>query len=157
MTTNEIRFYLHNFHKLESEIQELTNSLKECRLVNISGIKAQVITDMPLCHSNTSKTESQACARIERIGNIMYELKLKKRLLDSINFIYFRLKDPKTTIFELRYFVVPIGRPRYNWLEISKYVGESEDNCKKIDERIILKIQLNYIQNVTCVQKMSVI
>lgn len=157
MTTNEIRFYLHNYDNLKTEIQELSDSLKEYKITDISGIKAQVITDMPVCHSNKSKTESQACTRIEHISNIISELKLKKRLLNSINDVYFRLIDPKITIFELRYFVIPIGRPKYNWLEISKYVGESEDNCKKIDARIILKIQLKYLQNVTCVQKTSVI
>jgi DNA-directed RNA polymerase specialized sigma subunit len=157
MNTNEIRFYLHNYDRLKSEIKNLQEALGQYRKMNVSGIKAQEITGMPICHFNISKTELMAMTRLDYIKDLEDETDSKLRLVRAINSVYFYLREPHRSIIEMRYFIVPTGRRKANWAEIAREVNLTEVNCKKIDKRIVLKIQLNYIQNVTCVRKTHVI
>lgn len=143
MTTNEIRFYLHSYDKLKSEIQALSDSLREYRLMD--GVKAKVITDMPMCHSGVSVVESVVDKRIEYISDLETEIDSKMRILNAINSVYFYLKDPARSIIEMRYFITPmvndVRRPKYNWEHIANEVGRTENHCKKIDCRVVRQIQ----------------
>jgi len=145
MNTNEIRFYLHNYYNLKKELKNLQEALDTYKKMNISGLKATVITDEPKTHNNVSKTEIMALTRIEYIADLENELDEKMRLLIAINNVYYYLKEPARSIIEMRYFITPmqndIRQPKYSWCGISKEVNESEENCKMIDCRIIKKIQ----------------
>lgn len=141
MNANEIRYYMHSYDNLGKEIGHLKTALEVYRGMNISGIKAQVITDEPLTHSNTSKTEQMALERLEYMQSLEEDIDSKIRLFNAINSIYFYLTEPDRSIIEMRYFIIPQGRPKYSWKEIAYEVNESEDNCKMKDSRIIRKIQ----------------
>lgn len=154
MNTNEIRFYLHNYDGLKKEIEALKAQLEEYRKMNISGIKAQVITDMPVHHSNTSKTEEMAVKRVEYIADLEQEIDSKMRLLRAINGVYFYLSDPARSIIEKRYFEIPQGRPKYNWREIAIEICgaksaddiiRKEKECWKIDGKIVRDIQVKLL------------
>lgn len=147
MNANEIRFYLHNFDNLKKEIIHLQEALKV--YTDMDGIKAQIITDMPMQHSTTSKTESVALTRLEYIDDLKNEIDSKLRLVRATESVYFYLNELKTTIFEMRYFITPmkndIRKPKYSWHEISKEVVQTEETCRQIDCRIIRQIQLKYV------------
>jgi DNA-directed RNA polymerase sigma subunit (sigma70/sigma32) len=148
MNTNEIRFYLHSYDNLKKEIQHLQTQLEEYRKMNISGIKAQIITDMPIYHTNnTSKVELLALTRLEYIGDLENEMDSKMRLLRAINSVYFYLKKPKRIIVEMRYFIQEQGKRKPSWKEIADKVGETEEKCRQIDCRIIRAIQIRYLEN----------
>jgi hypothetical protein len=100
---------------------------------------------MPICHSNTSKTELMASTRVDYIQDLENEIDSKMRLLNAINSVYFYLQEPKRSIFEMRYLIVPIGKPKAGWKQISEEVNMAEDYCRKIDCRIVLDIQTRYI------------
>jgi hypothetical protein len=144
MNTNEIRFYLHNYNKLKNEIQALSDSLKEYRLMD--GMKASIITDMPICHSGASAVESLVDKRLEYVSELEAEIDSKMRILNAINAVYFYLKEPARTIIEMRYFLLrnpnDIRRQKYNWQEIAAETNYTEVYCKKIDGKVILNIQL---------------
>jgi hypothetical protein len=143
MTTNEIRFYLHSYDKFKSEIQALSGSLREYRLMD--GVKAKIITNMPICHSGESVVESIIFNRFDYVISLENEIDSKMRLLNAINSVYFYLKEPARTIIEMRYFISPmindVRRPKYNWREIAAEIDKSEDYCKEIDCKVIRKIQ----------------
>ena len=143
MNTNEIRFYLHNYEKLKSEIQVLSDSLKEYRLMD--GVKSQQITDMPICHSGTSVIESIVVNRFDYIKDLEEEIDSKMRVLNAINAVYFYLKEPARSIIEMRYFLYKnpgdVRHEKYNWQEIAEHMGYSENHCMKIDWKVINKIQ----------------
>jgi DNA-directed RNA polymerase specialized sigma subunit len=143
MNTNEIRFYLHNYEKLKNEIQALSDSLKEYRLMD--GIKAKIITNMPICHSGESMVESIVVNRLDYVTGLEDEIDSKMRILNAINGVYFYLKEPARTIIEMRYFLQrkseDVRKIKYNWQEIADEVNYTEIYCKKIDGRVILKIQ----------------
>jgi len=149
MNNNEIRFYLHNYDNLKREIKHLQKALEEYRKMNISGIKAQVITGMPLTHSNTSKTESMALTRIDYIQELEDEIDSKMRLIRAVDAVYFYLKEPKRTIFEMRYFITPmendIRKPKYSWKVIADEVEQTEEQCRQIDCRTIRGILEKYV------------
>jgi hypothetical protein len=149
MNTNEIRFYLHNYDNLKREVKHLQESLDQYRRMDISGIKAQVITDMPLTHSNTSKTENMALTRVDYIADLEEEIDSKMRLIRAVNSVYFYLEEPKLTIFEMRYFITPmendIRKPKYSWKVIADEVGQTEETCRQIDCRIIRTIQQKHV------------
>lgn len=147
MNTNKIRLYLHNYDNLKKEIKHLVAALEEYRKMNISGIKAQIITDMPICHTDTSKTELMAVTRVDYITDLENEIDSKMRLLNAINAVYFYLKEPKRSIVEMRYMIIPQGRHKYSWKEIADEVQLSEDNCRIIDCRIIRQIQLKLLDS----------
>jgi hypothetical protein len=142
LRTNEIRFYLHSYDGLQREIENLSKQLEEYRRMNISGIKAQVITDMPICHSNTSRTEEQALKRVEYMQDLETEIDQKMRILRAINSVYFYLSEPERSILEMRYFRIPIGKPKASWFEISEEVILSEQRCKNIDSKLVKDIQI---------------
>lgn len=152
MNANEIRFYLHNYENLKKEVKHLQESLDLYRRMDISGIKAQVITDMPICHSNTSKTEQMATTRFDYISDLENEIDSKLRLLNAINGVYFYLQEPARSIIEMRYFISPvekdIRKPKYNWVQIAMEVCYSEDYCKEIDCKIVRTIQERYLRNI---------
>jgi DNA-directed RNA polymerase sigma subunit (sigma70/sigma32) len=142
LNTNEIRFYLHNYDNLEKEINHLSAQLAEYRHMNISGIKAQVISDMPIHHSNTSRTESMALSRLECIQDLENEIDSKMRLFRAINSVYYYLKEPVKSIIEMRYMEEPQGRAKYTWAEIAGRLNITEKYCRKIDCKVIRKIQI---------------
>ncbi len=152
MNCNEIRFYLHNYDRLKKEIENLKESLTEYRKMNISGMKAQVITDMPTTHNNVSQTELMALTRIDYIRDLENEIDSKMRLVRAIESVYFYLQEPARTIFEMRYFISPkpadIRKPNYNWLQIAMEVKYSEDYCKEIDGKVVRKIQERFLKNI---------
>lgn len=156
MNTNEIRFYLHNYDNLKEEVKNLQDALDQYRRMDISGIKAQVITDMPICHSSTSKTELMALTRVEYTAGLMDELDHKMRLLLSINSIIFYIPEDQKEIIRWRYLEIPIGRAKYNWVEIGDRVHKSEERCKHIDCDIILKIQLKHLHGTKTTHKRHV-
>jgi DNA-directed RNA polymerase specialized sigma subunit len=145
VNTNEIRFYLHNYENLVKEIHHLQNQLAEYRKMNISGIKAQVISDMPVCHSNNSRTEQMACTRVDYIQDLESEIDSKMRIERAINSVYLYLQEPARSIIELRYFVQEQGKRKANWWEIANIVHLSEVRCKQIDMEIVKKIQFKII------------
>jgi DNA-directed RNA polymerase specialized sigma subunit len=116
--------------------------------MNVSGIKAQVITGMPTSHSSTSQVEEMAMKRVLYIKDLEEEIDSKMRLYNAINSIYFYLKEPARQIIELRYITVPIGRRKYNWQEIAEMVGYSEKVCYNIDGKIIRSIQRKLLDSV---------
>lgn len=143
MNTNEVRFYLHNYEKLKSEIQVLSDSLKEYRLMD--GVKSKQITDMPICHSGTSVIESIVVNRFDYIKDLEEEIDSKMRVLNAINAVYFYLKEPARSIIEMRYFLYKnpgdVRREKYNWQEIADIINYSLDYCMEIDGKVIRKIQ----------------
>jgi len=143
MTTNEIRFYLHSYGKLKSEIQALSDSLREYRLMD--GVKPKVITNMPICHSETSVIESIVINRFDYIADLEKEIDSKMRVLNAINSVYFYLKEPARTIIEMRYFLLrnpkDVRQIKYNWQEIAIEVNYSEDRVKHIDCEVIRRMQ----------------
>lgn len=147
MNTNEIRFYLHSYDKLKDEIQSLSDSLKEYRLMD--GVKPKIITDMPIYHSETSIVESVIINRLDYISELETKIDSKMRVLNAINTVYFYLKEPTRTIIEMRYFLLrnpkDIRRQKYNWQEIAAEVNYTEIYCKKIDGRVISRIQLKLL------------
>lgn len=152
MRPNEIRFYLHSYDNLQKEIAHLNYQLKTCREMGVSSLcnekymrhplAAQVLSDMPIYHDNSSKTENLALKRLEYIVDLENEIDSKMRLLRAINSVYFYLQEPARSIIELRYMRIPQGRPKPSWKEIAGEVNETEENCKVIDTRTIRKIQL---------------
>ena len=142
MTTNEIRFYLHNYDKLKSEIQALSESLKEYRLMD--GVKPKIITDMPICHTGESIVESLIVKRLDYVSGLEAEIDSKMRVLNAINAVYFYLKEPIRTIIEMRYFLLrnpdDVRRQKYNWQEIAEEVHYSEQSCRRIDQKVVTQI-----------------
>jgi len=145
MNTNTIRYYLHDYENLKKEVKNLQEALDTYKKMNISGLKATVITDEPKTHNNVSKTEIMALTRIEYIADLENKLDEKMRLLIAINSVYYYLREPARSIIEMRYFISPmkndIRRPKYNWCEISIEVDLNEDYCRALDCNIIKKIQ----------------
>jgi hypothetical protein len=140
MNTNEIRFYLHNYEKLKKEISALSDSLKEYRLMD--GVKPRVITDMP--RGNAATLEDAILNRLEYISGLETEIDGKMRILNAINGVYFYLKEPARTIIEMRYFLLrnpnDVRRQKYNWQEIAAEVNYSEQSCRRVDQKVVLKI-----------------
>lgn len=143
---------MHNYDRLKQEIRNLKESLEEYRKMNISGLKAQVITDMPICRSGESKTESMAITRVDYIKSLEDEIDSKMRIVRAIESVYFYLHEPHRSIIEMRYFIMPnpqdIRQRKYNWIEIAAEVNYSEDWCKEIDCKIILQI-MNKLHEIT--------
>jgi len=111
----------------------------------MDGVKAKIITDMPICHSGESVVESIIFNRFDYVVSLEDEIDNKMRLMNAINSVYFYLKEPARTIIEMRYFISPmvndVRKPKYTWREISVEVDKSEDYCKEIDCRVVRKIQ----------------
>jgi hypothetical protein len=166
MKTNEIRMYLHSYRFLDKEIQHLSNALDQYRKMGVSDnikekyakhpLGAQVITDDPVHHSNVSKTESLAMSRLEYIEDLEEELDGKMRLRKAIEDVYFYLHDPALSILEMRYFMIPQGRPKYSWREIAMDVygaktrdeiEKAEKACWKLDGKIVKDIQLKLMDS----------
>lgn len=154
MDCNTIRRYMHSYDNLEKEIKHLKESLDEYRKMNISGLGAQVLSDMPKAHKNTSLTEQMAIDRTDYIQLLEEDIDSKMRLYNAINSIYFYLSEPARTIIEMRYFIVPQGRQKAKWKEIAIEVLRLEDTkpteqllestiskCTMIDGRVIRRIQ----------------
>jgi len=141
MTTNEIRSYLHHFDNLQLEVKNLQESLRVYKEMDEDGVKAQVITDMPICHSGPSKVEELACRRVEEAEKIKVKIDKGLRLINAVNSVYFYMQEPKRSIFEMRYFITPIGQPKLSWYQISREVIEPVENCRQIDTRILSQIQ----------------
>lgn len=143
MNTNEIRFYLHNYDNLKKKVKNLKETLDEYR--QMTGLKARVITDTPAPATYESKLEQTVITRMKYMKDLEAEIDSKMRLLNAINSVYFYLKEPDRSIFEMRYFITPmegdVRKPKYNWLAISQEVGKSEAHCKNIDCVIVKKIQ----------------
>jgi len=148
MNTNEIRFHLHSYDKLKDEIQALSDSLKEYRLMD--GMKPKVITDMPICHSGTSTVESLVVNRVDYVADLENKIDGKMRIVNAINSVYFYLKEPARTIIEMRYFISPmindVRKPKYSWASISIEVDLNEEYCKQIDCKVIRKIQTKLLE-----------
>jgi hypothetical protein len=142
MTTNEVRWKLHSYYADKERIENLKNDLKEYRLMD--GVGAQIITDMPTSHSNSSVVERMG-ERIEYIREMENELDRLMRIKRSIDQIYMYLKEPARTIVEMRYFLLhnpnDVRQRKYNWIEIAAEVNYSEAYCKEIDCKVILQIQ----------------
>lgn len=147
MNCNQIRYYLHSYDGLKKEIEHLKEALTIYKCMNVSGMKAQAITGMPQSHSNDSKTEQMALKRVEYMEDLETEIDGKLRLLIAINSIYFYLQEPERSIIEMRYMIIPQGRPKYNWKEIAAEVGETEKKCWKIDGEVIRKIQIKLLES----------
>jgi len=144
MNTNEIRFYLHNYEKLKKEIQALSDSLREYRLMD--GIRPKVINGMPISHSENSIVETVVINRFDYIKDLENEIDGKMRILNAINAVYFYLKEPARSIIEMRYFLLrnpdDIREQKYNWQDIADEVNYSEQHCKNIDCEVIRRIQI---------------
>jgi hypothetical protein len=153
MNSNEIRFYMYNLESLKEEIKNLQEALDIYSRMDISGIKSQVITDMPICHSNTSKTEHMAVTRVDYIQDLKEEIDSKVRLITAIHSVYLYLEPHKKEIIDLRYMKTYIGRSRPGWKEIADIMNKkypelyiTEGHCRLIDMRIILRIQNNLLR-----------
>jgi hypothetical protein len=142
LNTNGVRWKLHNYYTDEKLIEQLKEDLKEYRLMD--GIKAQIITDMPTSHSNTSIVE-RIGDKIDYIRSMENDLDGLMRVKRAIDYVYMYLKEPARSIIEMRYFITPqpqdIRQRKYNWAEIATEVNYSEDYCKEIDCKVILQIQ----------------
>lgn len=153
MNNNEIRWKLHNYYTDIKIMEQLKSDLKEYRLMD--GIKAQVITDMPVCYSSSSKIESvlekeythkgDKLELMEYIKALEEELDGMMKMKRAIDSVYLYLQEPKRTIIEMRYFLLSnpadVRQRKYNWLQIAEEVNYSEDYCKEIDCKVILQIQ----------------
>jgi hypothetical protein len=142
MNANEVRWKLHNYHTDIKRIQQLKDDLKEYRLMD--GIGAQIISDMPSSHNNTSIVEKMG-DRIDYIRNLENELDSLMRVKRAIDYVYLYLKEPARTIIEMRYFLFPkpedIRQRKYNWAEIAVETNYSEAYCKEVDCKVVLQIQ----------------
>lgn len=158
MDCNTIRRYMHSYDNLEKEIKHLKESLDEYRKMNISGLGAQVLSDMPKAHKNTSLTEQMAIDRTDYIQLLEEDIDSKMRLYNAINSVYFYLSEPARTIIEMRYFIIPQGKQKASWKEIAIEVLRLEgiiskkeitetmlesalSKCTTIDGRVVKKIQ----------------
>lgn len=147
MRLNEIRYYMHGYQFLDKEIQHLKESLEEYRKMNISGIGAQKLSDMPIHHENRSRVEDIAIERVMNITDLEEELDAKLRLRKAIESVYFYLHEPQRSIIEMRYFIIPQGKRKANWQEIAEEVSLSEIGCKKLDGKIVREIQLRLMES----------
>lgn len=142
MNSNEVRWKLHNYHTDIKKIEQLKEDLKEYRLMD--GVGAQVITDMPTCHSNASVVE-RISERQDYMVEMENELDGRMRVKRAIDDIYLYLKEPHRSIIEMRYFLLrnpnDVRQFKFNWLEIAEEVNYSEAYCKEIDSKVILQIQ----------------
>jgi len=110
--------------------------------MNISGLKAQQISDMPHgSKDNESITERMAVTRLDYISDLENELDSKMRLLMAIDSVILYLNPVEKEIIRLRYLEIPIGKPKANWSQIAQALNYSEDYCKEVDCRIIREIQ----------------
>lgn len=143
MNANTVRWELHNYHTNAKVIEQIKDDLREYRLMD--GIKAQVITDMPLTHSNASKTEKIGITRAEYISKLEDKLDSMMRVKMAIDSVYLYLKEPHRSIIEMRYFILSspndVRQRKYNWQEIAIEVKYCEAYCKEIDANVILQIQ----------------
>ena len=154
MNNNEIRWKLHNYYTDIKIMEQLKSDLKEYRLMD--GIKAQIISDMPICHSGTSsKIESvlekdyihkgDKLELMEYVKALEDQLDSMMRLKRAIDSVYLYLKEPVRTIIEMRYFLLSnpqdVRQRKYSWMEISIEVDRNEDYCRALDCRVIRQIQ----------------
>lgn len=141
MNANTVRWKLHNYYADLKRIEQLKNDLREYRLMD--GVGAQVITDMPTCHSNASVVE-RICERLDYIRELENELDDYMRVKRAIDSVYMYLQEPARTIIEMRYFIMPcpedVRQRKYSWQEIAKEVKYSEAYCKEIDSKVVLQI-----------------
>ena len=145
MSLNEIRLYLYHFENLKKDIDSLQAELDIHNKNDASTIKAQMITDMPIGRNApdqkgeiwNSQTEKAAIKRAEYTLSLTDDIESKLKIIRAVQSIYFYLKEPKRSIFEMRYFI----KEEPPWKIISKEVNETEGNCKRIDGRIIKTIQ----------------
>jgi hypothetical protein len=145
MNTNEIRFYLHNLDNLSIEIEHLKEALKEYRELEITGVKAQVITDMPICHSGESRTEQMALTRVSYIEKLVTDIDSKMRLRRAIESVVLYLKPEEKRIFHLRYEYKEPDKPKLGWGDIARKLNYHENHCTKIDCKIVHNIQVNLL------------
>lgn len=153
-----VRWHLHNYHSNKDMIIRLKSELVEYRLMD--GVKAQIITGMPISYSPQSKIELVLTTEYDYKGN-MYELfdyiKQLEAELDklmridlAITKIYATLKEPARSIIEMRYFIKPqtqdVRQRKYNWQEIANEVERTELNCRKIDCRVVRQIQVKILR-----------
>ncbi|HEY5585693.1 MAG TPA: hypothetical protein VIK78_14555 [Ruminiclostridium sp.] len=153
MNSLTVRWKLHNYYNDLKMIEQLKDDLKEYRLMD--GVKALVVTDMPGCHSTTSKVESVLTENYkykneelelpEYIKSLENELDSLMRIKRAIDNVYLYLREPARTIIEMRYFITPqpldVRQRKYNWAEIGDEIHMSEDRCKHIDCDVIRQIQ----------------
>lgn len=148
MNTNTIRWHLHNYDKIKKDIQDISDMLKEYRLMD--GVRSKIITDVPTCRSEASIVETLAENRMDYTKEQEAILDGKLRMIRAINSVYFYLTEPSRTILEMRYFITPmkndVRRPKYNWVQIATEVMYSENYCKEIDCKTVRKIQEAYIK-----------
>jgi DNA-directed RNA polymerase specialized sigma subunit len=137
----EIRFNLYCFDNLKIEIENLKQQLEEYRKMDFSSMKAQVITDMPICHTGASKTENMALERIDYIEKLEHEIDNKMRLYRSIDSVILFLKHNYMAILNNRYF------DGMEWKVIAINNNISHTRCREIDRTIVSLIQAKLKNN----------
>lgn len=155
MNANTIRFYLHSFDNLKIEIEHLKEALQEYRKMDASAIKAQVITDMPICHAGNSQTEDKALQRVEYIQNLEDEIDSKMRLVRAVESVMFYLRQSEATVMYYRYEYKEPDKPKLSWAEVAIKANYDEQCCKNLDRKIIHNIYANLLDKVPKANKVS--
>lgn len=155
MNANTIRLYLHSFGNLKIEIEHLKEALEEYRKMDASAIKAQVITDMPVCHTGESQTENKALKRLEYVQDLEDEIDSKMRLVRAVESVMLYLKGKEKDIMYYRYDYKEYNKPKLSWYEVSLKVRLAEGWCREMDCKIVHNIYANLLDKMPKTKRIS--
>ena len=143
MNSHEIRWNLNNYWQNKDKIKQLTDEIEE--LITNDGVGCQHLTDMPVGSRKHGSVVDKLVDKVDYIRGLESELERLVRVNNAITQIYATLNEINITILELRYFLtsepMDVRQRKYNWNQIAELLNYSEDGVRKMDQKIVLKIQ----------------